>query len=1164
MSLLKPYWERLLRNFATKRKNVVNLRELGRHVDLFELAKISKRRPEALLRDLLSGRPVELDLSGKELDELYKKMLRIIKDDAAAKRTGKKLLFLGFPFLQVESEEVRANGPAVLLPLEGRINQKLRRVVLHRSGDPVVNELLFVFIEKKLKRGLDEKGAEELAALPPDPLEAVRAAREVIQRYVPLDGHSGPEPFGEARPGVHLRGFAVIGIFDVFSNYVLRDLNELVKKDPESLNLLLDQSFRVQHARAELLPERERYYALPYDHSQHVAISSAVKGSWAVTIFQGPPGTGKSQTIANLVSQLVAEGKSVLIVCKKKAALDVLHKRLKAARVAHVYVWDPSQDKREAFADMAQCLTGSAPPPEDALSPKIEELEQKLELVRRELTKRRACGLSLQELYTLGSKKKAILDPNALRVLTSFTYSEFERLLTKLKDVHGLRHAEAGWRRDWSEATLYDRDLALRALEELSFLDPEDLASLIKALEAEPVADGEEGLKERLGELEFAIDALRRLGAAELDADLIKYYFQKKNSLLRIFDSKFKRAKAYVERLTVPEEDLLRLAELAESYGLDGTDVDEALKLLLKVKRNIEANLEKLRLVRKYGSMPRAPEELARALEKLFYLDEVEDFGELREALEQFEGLRYYDLLKKELDSKSAELLKLLTEHDPDTLRHTYVYAWIVEIEKIPSVSKALAYMKEYENIMKEYAEAREAKLDWSKAAVEHASRADDPLLLEEVEKARKRGLKVSTFVRPRASELLEEIKVWLTSPQGASEIFPLAENLFDYVIIDEASQMEVEYALPALYRAKRAVVVGDEKQLPPRLGFGQRDGPESVLELVRGRFPSFMLKTHFRSSYEELIAFSNYAFYDGQMAYPPNVEQAGPLRYVKVDGLWRDGVNYEEAQKVVEIVREVLEEDPNTSIGIIAFNLKQKELIASMLEEEAKKDKRFAKLYEKALTLKKDGVDQGLVVENIENIQGDERDVVIFSLVHAKDEEGKLRVHFGSLNLPGGERRLNVAITRARERVYLVTSLDPEDLGSSKSAGVRLLKEYMRYAKAIHEGKHQLAKEVLASVGRSGVVKLAGPVERRLAAELGFALEVGTSRFGLPAAVGKLGVESDESVFRLTGSPLEELVRAKMIASRGWSVVRVWTRDLWLDEEGVIERLRPLRPLQS
>lgn len=300
-----------------------------------------------------------------------------------------------------------------------------------------------------------------------------------------------------------------------------------------------------------------------------------------------------------------------------------------------------------------------------------------------------------------------------------------------------------------------------------------------------------------------------------------------------------------------------------------------------------------------------------------------------------------------------------------------------------------------------------------------------------------KRRMSVQRFIGKFSFELFRGVKIWLMTPEVVSESLPLDNGMFDLVIFDEASQLYVEKGVPAIQRAKKVVIAGDHKQLrPSSLGFGRfetedefDDDPESnaaleeesLLDLARFKYNEVLLDFHYRSKYEELIAFSNYAFYHGRLTISPNTEQPAkpPIEVIKVkNGRWQDRSNSAEAKTVVQLLKNFLKTRQNEqTVGVITFNSAQKDLIMDVIDEECAKDKDFALRCNKEWNRKRNGEDIGLFVKNIENVQGDERDVIIFSLAYAKNEQGKVVRNFGWLNQRGGENRLNVAISRAKEK---------------------------------------------------------------------------------------------------------------------------------------------------
>ncbi len=311
--------------------------------------------------------------------------------------------------------------------------------------------------------------------------------------------------------------------------------------------------------------------------------------------------------------------------------------------------------------------------------------------------------------------------------------------------------------------------------------------------------------------------------------------------------------------------------------------------------------------------------------------------------------------------------------------------------------------------------------------------------------------------------ELFNLVPCWLASPETVSAIFPLdTKPMFDLVIFDEASQCFAEKGIPAMYRGQQVVIAGDSQQLSPNDLYQARwedeesDNVEeahaleanSLLDLAGGYLQNLHLKAHYRSKSLDLIDFSNHHFYQDRLRLLPDfydVNDAEPaIRYIKVDGKWEQQVNVKESEEVARLVEKCLKEYPGKSIGIITFNVKQQEQIQDTLESYALQNNFLLPL--------------NIFVKNIENVQGDERDIIIFSTAYAPNDQGKLMLQFGSLNQAKGENRLNVAITRARERIFVVTSIMPQqmDVGKTKNEGPKMLKNYLEYAWKVSDNQFQ------------------------------------------------------------------------------------------------------------
>ena len=485
---------------------------------------------------------------------------------------------------------------------------------------------------------------------------------------------------------------------------------------------------------------------------------------------------------------------------------------------------------------------------------------------------------------------------------------------------------------------------------------------------------------------------------------------------------------------------------------------------------------------------------------------------------------------------------------------------------------------------------------------------------------------------------LLHLKPVWLVNPDVASRMLPLHPGLFDVAIFDEASQMRVVNALPALFRAKRCVVSGDEKQLPPTSFFGSRadaaadDGGgdstdadldnqietveedaeaapridpralqvaerhikdcEDLLALSRGHLPETSLDIHYRSQYRELIAFSNAAYYGGRLNVPVSrspaeVLAAKPIEVRRIDGLYKNQSNPAEADAIVEFLAELwAREAIPPTIGVVTFNMKQAELILGRLDARADQDRAFGRAFIRERTRKAQGEDVGFFVKNLENVQGDERDWIVFSTTFGRDEEGVFRRSFGALNQQGGERRLNVAVTRARQKVVIVTSMPTAEISDALGSGrppVRArdyLQIYMQYAELVSSGDLDQAMKLLELFGppdpRAALPQQDEPdelIQQALAAlraegfdaailprEDAFSVDIAVSDPGEARYV--LGVEFDSPRHKLLArARAREIWRPKLMTRSGLRLHRIssaeWVRNPDAERARLLEAAR-------
>ena len=452
----------------------------------------------------------------------------------------------------------------------------------------------------------------------------------------------------------------------------------------------------------------------------------------------------------------------------------------------------------------------------------------------------------------------------------------------------------------------------------------------------------------------------------------------------------------------------------------------------------------------------------------------------------------------------------------------------------------------------------------------------------------------------PEGDPLFDLCPVWMTSPATVAQVFP-REPLFDVVIFDEASQCRLEEALPVLLRARRVVVAGDPKQLPPTRFFesGLADSAETDAETAEELFEQqqsevedllgaalnlnvqeAFLDVHYRSHDESLIGFSNEQFYGTRLqpipGHPKNKALSAPLRIQRVPGIYENRSNRAEAEKVVELVAELLSDPEPPSIGIACFNLPQRDLIIDLLDERAEKEAEFATRLASARERRGPDSFEGLFVKNLENVQGDERDVMIICTTFAPDPKGKFRRNFGALSGAGGGRRLNVLVTRARKAIHLITSIPRSEYASLPPVepgrlpnGRFFLYAYLRYAEWLEaefeKWQNRLENLRVDPHAECRVQEIANPsrVAQALGSSLlaqhslgsivhwgndGFCVDAALVHPALPADV-TVGVLADFNRFAKTPDPVEwELFRSLVLTSQGWTLHRVWTPALVRD----------------
>ncbi len=415
-----------------------------------------------------------------------------------------------------------------------------------------------------------------------------------------------------------------------------------------------------------------------------------------------------------------------------------------------------------------------------------------------------------------------------------------------------------------------------------------------------------------------------------------------------------------------------------------------------------------------------------------------------------------------------------------------------------------------------------------------------------------------------------------MMSPLSVSVFLEAQSYDFDMVIFDEASQVHTEDAIGAIMRGKQAIIVGDTKQLPPTSFFStslndedfdvdtdeaiedsDAGAYESILDEAVAVLPERSLRWHYRSRHEHLIAFSNIKIYNSQLiTFPSSTEKAPDcgVEYVYVnDGVYDRGGkknNIIEAKKVADLVFEHCKKHPNRSLGVVTFSEAQQNAVDAAIRQKRLKDPHFDKFFI-------DDKEEPFFIKNLENVQGDERDTIIFSIGYAKDSKGIMYMNFGPLSREGGYRRLNVAITRAKYNVKLVGSIVPTDIDLDKvsSEGVKMLRSYIEFAQ---QGIIALEKELTFNYD----LEFDSPFEEAVYDFLqskgyNVVTQVGCSGFRIDMAVkhptqsGKfvIGIECDGAMYHSSRTARErDRLRQAVLEDMGWNIYRIWSTD-WIKD---------------
>ena len=447
--------------------------------------------------------------------------------------------------------------------------------------------------------------------------------------------------------------------------------------------------------------------------------------------------------------------------------------------------------------------------------------------------------------------------------------------------------------------------------------------------------------------------------------------------------------------------------------------------------------------------------------------------------------------------------------------------------------------------------------------------------LIRHEEKKSKRHLPLRLLFKQAYKSIINLHPCVMMSPSTAAQYLPKKSDIFDVLIIDEASQMKPEQAFSLIARCKQMIIVGDQKQLPPSSRFEKDystdeileddvdiEYSESILELadkVIGSKNALSLGWHYRSRHTSLIDFSNYYFYDNKLTVFASNDVGSQVVHKPVENSqYRGGVNLPEVKAVIDALLEQIKSDNEKSIIIATMNQQQEAEVNLELEAEFKNNKML-----RDFDSKHQGTLNELAVKKLEDIQGDERDVVIISTVYGPDADGKITQMFGDINRANGHRRLNVLFTRAKHKVIIVTSLRSSNIKESKREGPQILKKYLEYAE----------KGEITDLD----IKTSGSTENSFEESIREALtkrgyfvdaQVGSGGYSIDLAIRDpndksryiLAVECDGKAYHSSYSArANDRLRQEVLESKGWNFFRIWSTDWFRDPISELDKLDKL-----
>lgn len=1011
------------------------------------------------------------------------------------------------------------------------------------------------------------------------------------------------------------------------------------------------------------------------DSSQHSAIVDVIEGKNLVV--EGPPGTGKSQTISNMIAALLAEGKSVLFVSEKLAALEVVFKRLSVVGLEDfcLELHSHKSQKTKILDAFAKRINGQYMQPPDIknvaskLEDKKKELNEYLKILHSPFGKTEQ---TLFEIFWIVDRYHDVAKYLKFEVenAENETLAQFNHKIEQLSKYQIYINSQNLDYFFWNSYNLdnlnnIDIDLFANKLDEMAYAinklvnsftgladqigntiedertEAYNIEKFIKAISIESlqicdfslmVEFSNNGILEKVGlgskihkHVSSVFDINKILSKNIKEVKEMKMIIElKKDSFFNFLSSTFQKAKkdfgnlflgklpkdkttwiSHIDTILDYLEEMIkinatkkvyyaivesRLSPSVQAFLIQNfqhtlpvfqtiiKEYEDVQKLLIEINKHSSLINGVFPIPRKFNEYNI---ELTAMSNNIHHLPVWLNYRTISKELEELS-------LKKIIDAVERD--KLPKDKIIDAYYYNFYYSILRKafslnplIEQRGRVSQEFA-INEFKKLDLELmrlnrqeiaAKASDKYVPMGMTGGSTKNLTEQKLIEHEISK-KKRHIPIRQLVS-RAGNAMKALKpCFMMSPLSVAQYLPPSSIKFDVLIVDEASQLRPEEALGVIARASQIVIVGDPKQLPPTSFFDSMkddsnedeetvvDESESILDTCIDLYkPIRRLRWHYRSQHESLIDFSNQRFYESDLIVFPsptsiNDDGLGIKHTYIQNSVYQSGINKLEAKIIVEHIERQMKIFPNKSLGVGTFNTAQRDLIQQMLDEKEKTNSHVANF----INLWKDN-SEPFFIKNLESLQGDERDVIFISTTYGPDKmTGKVFQRFGPINQENGWRRLNVLITRSKQKMHVFTSMTSSDIvvSESSSRGVSSLRGFLQY---LETGKLTYSPEIIDGKGFDS------PFEESIYtllndAGIKAAPQVGVAGYFIDLAVVSnvsndyvLAIECDGATYHSSKSARDrDRLKQEVLERLGWKVYRIWSTDWFKNRDNEVAKL--------